>query len=138
MTRCAEFYEKWEEEPNFCPMERTMAAKINAYIKYCRENKVAFATLSLSKWFKQKRETVKTHKQQKQEISSVRNEKGQIMGKPPKEDKDHIIEALEGLDIFEKALSKITDENQVIYLMTTCKDIFYKRRQQKMEENIRG
>lgn len=33
MTRCIDFYEKWEKEPNFCEMTASSMSRINGYIE---------------------------------------------------------------------------------------------------------
>ncbi len=37
MTRCLEFYEKWDKEPNFCELAEASARKIDDYLKTVSE-----------------------------------------------------------------------------------------------------
>jgi hypothetical protein len=37
MVRCAEFYERWKKDPNWCEKSKGSVSKIDAYLKVCEE-----------------------------------------------------------------------------------------------------
>jgi hypothetical protein len=84
MTRCTEFYEKLERDGNFCGLPtRFFKEAMEYWLEYRKdaESNGDKSPKSEREWFNDKRNTAEVAKQRKEELSSVRNEKGQLIGR---------------------------------------------------------
>ena len=125
MTKCVEFYEKLEKDGNFCGISARYFKEAmeywNEYRQVAERNGGDKSPLTEREWFNQQREANKAVKQHKEEVSSVRNDKGQLIGRSevlPKSTEEDPFKGFSGRGALPLTSANKIDPYMTLYIKT--------------------